>query len=127
MINNTSGLHVIAIPGGTIVIQACDEKIAHIGVFDHIHDRNLYRHVSLPSLEAWVEPVHSWDLSSVKFDEILQANKTLVLETIDLLNQHSAAYAEYAVAFDRGEHAYELLSKVDDLRRRLINLSTKGV
>ena len=70
----------------TIIIQSCDKVSANIGV---LHCGTItYRPVALPSLE------HEWhrehlaylELPMDKFDEIMQRNRAVLLETIARLN-----------------------------------------
>jgi len=70
----------------TIIIQSCDNVSANIGV---LHGGTItYRPVALPSLK------HEWhrehlaclELPMDKFDEILQRNRAVLLETIARLN-----------------------------------------
>lgn len=77
-----------------IIIQSCDTSWANVGI---LHCGAItYRTVAVPSLK------HDWhreclpytELSMDRFDEILQKNRTVLLETIANLN----------VSFSRGLH-----------------------
>ncbi len=75
--------NVIEIENGAIVIQACDETSAHVGVF--LGKSNTYHHVSIPDLVREWKLVKYNELRPVEFDRILQENKSVFLETVQRL------------------------------------------
>jgi hypothetical protein len=77
--------HIIEIEGGAIVIQSCDEELAHIGIF--YNKRSTYHHVSIPALVREWKLFKYSELQPVEYDRILQENKTRVLETVEKLCQ----------------------------------------
>ena len=73
------------IDGGAIVIQACDETYAHVGIW--LRDRMTYHHIAIPSLEReWRKIYYNDEVKPAEFDAILQANKSRLLETVEKLN-----------------------------------------
>lgn len=77
--------HRLAIDGGHVIIQSCDDALANIGVF--VSERSAYHHVTLPDLTRQWQPVHANELPVAVFDAALRGNQAAILERISFLNQ----------------------------------------
>lgn len=71
--------------GGVIVIQACSDDLAHVGIW--LRGRMTYHHIAVPSLvREWRKVYYNDEVKPAEFDVILQENKSRLLEVIQQLN-----------------------------------------
>jgi len=75
---------LIAIPGGHIVIQSCDEETANIGVF--VGHKSAYRHCTLPVLAHDMARGKPNELPMSEYDKAINDNFQTILERIRVLN-----------------------------------------
>lgn len=73
------------IDGGAIIVQSCADDWAHIWIY--LRGRITAHHIAVPSLvREWRIVYYNDEVKPAEFDEILQKNKSRLLEVIQQLN-----------------------------------------
>ena len=76
--------NVLEIENGRIVVQACDNTYANVGIA--IGEKSAWRKITLPSLVREWTPNYSADLDMSIFDSTLSANSEKFLQLVAKLN-----------------------------------------